>query len=423
MPATTTPAGRRPARKSPLRVATELQPLTLDEPDADSAGARRGPERHPAELSPRDLRRLMISEYRDWLRSRTNRHGRPFQDETVSAYADAAIALDAWMTREGIEEDFTACDTAMLNRFFAAYFAAHGQGGTNTKQRNLRHLFTWLERDHDHPHPYTDDLQRYTPAKGRPSTLAGQFIKDLLEATGNGRARDFEAARDHAMIRMLTEGVRRTELIQQHTCDLPVDVIAQPFVRVVPLKGARNLGQQIVRRQVFRDQRALLASGTTPRWARPEELADDPERIPIREALAFGKALYDIRTALGPSVGELAIRAPGVVHQQVEVAVLPPDLLEQLSDLRIDGVIAAHRHRGPAPPDHLLRRLLDAARTSRRGRPATCAAPGDVHGRAAFAEHGCDPAARAAARSGHYRDDSIKRGTHEVDISKRRFVK
>jgi integrase len=42
------------------------------------------------------------------------------------------------------------------------------------------------------------------------------------------------------MIRMLTEGVLRTELIQQRTTDLPVDVIAQPFVRVVPLKGARG---------------------------------------------------------------------------------------------------------------------------------------------------------------------------------------
>jgi site-specific recombinase XerD len=193
-----------------------------------------------AELTAAQLRRLMISEFRDWLGSRTNRNGRPFQADTISAYADAAIALDAWMTAEGIEADFTACGTAVLNRFFAAYYGAHGQGGTNTKQRNLRHLFSWLEREHDHPHPYTDDLQRYTPAKTRPSTLAGQFITDLLEVTGNGRARGFEDARDHAMIRMLTEGVRRTELVQQQTTDLPVDVIAQPFVRVVPLKGARG---------------------------------------------------------------------------------------------------------------------------------------------------------------------------------------
>jgi len=44
-------------------------------------------------------------------------------------------------------------------------------------------------------------------------------------------------------------------------------------------------------------------------WARPEEPADDPERIAIREALAFGKALYDIRAVLGLSVAELAMRA------------------------------------------------------------------------------------------------------------------
>jgi predicted transcriptional regulator len=50
-------------------------------------------------------------------------------------------------------------------------------------------------------------------------------------------------------------------------------------------------------------------TGYQTRWARPAETADDPERIAIREALAFGKALYDIRTALGLSVTELAMRA------------------------------------------------------------------------------------------------------------------
>jgi transcriptional regulator with XRE-family HTH domain len=36
--------------------------------------------------------------------------------------------------------------------------------------------------------------------------------------------------------------------------------------------------------------------------------ADDPERIAIREALAFGKAVYDHRQALGLSVAEVAMR-------------------------------------------------------------------------------------------------------------------
>ena len=38
-------------------------------------------------------------------------------------------------------------------------------------------------------------------------------------------------------------------------------------------------------------------SGYHTRRARPEEIVDDPEQIAIREALAFGKALYEIRTA------------------------------------------------------------------------------------------------------------------------------
>jgi hypothetical protein len=50
-------------------------------------------------------------------------------------------------------------------------------------------------------------------------------------------------------------------------------------------------------------------TGRHTRWARLEDAADDPERIAIREALAFGKALHDIRTALGLAVAELAARA------------------------------------------------------------------------------------------------------------------
>jgi GntR family transcriptional regulator len=33
----------------------------------------------------------MISEFGEWLRTQTNRHGRPFQEETIWAYRDAAV--------------------------------------------------------------------------------------------------------------------------------------------------------------------------------------------------------------------------------------------------------------------------------------------------------------------------------------------
>jgi transcriptional regulator with XRE-family HTH domain len=58
-------------------------------------------------------------------------------------------------------------------------------------------------------------------------------------------------------------------------------------------------------------------TGYHTRWERPEEAADDPERIAIREALAFGKALYDIRTELSLSVAELAARA-GMTDADIE---------------------------------------------------------------------------------------------------------
>lgn len=47
-------------------------------------------------------------------------------------------------------------------------------------------------------------------------------------------------------------------------------------------------------------------TGYHTRWARPAEPADNPERITSREALAFGKAVYDIRTELGLTITEFA---------------------------------------------------------------------------------------------------------------------
>jgi len=78
----------------------------------------------------------------------------------------------------------------------------------------------------------------------RPKTLSDDFIDDLLEVTGGGRARDFETARDHAIIRILrSEGIRRMELLGMVMHTLPADVIQNPMFRLVPLKGARAAGE------------------------------------------------------------------------------------------------------------------------------------------------------------------------------------
>lgn len=58
-------------------------------------------------------------------------------------------------------------------------------------------------------------------------------------------------------------------------------------------------------------------TGYHTRWVRPPEEAEDPERVAIREALAFGKAVYDQRCALGLSVTDLAERA-GMSADEIE---------------------------------------------------------------------------------------------------------
>jgi site-specific recombinase XerD len=202
--ARTPSSGTPKPRKSPLRVASFPGGGS---PHLPQPGPRR------ADLTGAQLRAMQVSEFAQWLRSRTNQEKRPFQEETITAYKVAARALDAWMTAREMDGDFTACDTATLSLFFRDYNADHAQVGTNTKQRNLRHLFSWLEVEYDHPHPYTEGLNRYGPVKTRTSTLSIDFIKDLLSVTGGGRGKSFADARDHALIRVLAEGLRRTEVL------------------------------------------------------------------------------------------------------------------------------------------------------------------------------------------------------------------
>jgi transcriptional regulator with XRE-family HTH domain len=58
-------------------------------------------------------------------------------------------------------------------------------------------------------------------------------------------------------------------------------------------------------------------TGYHTRWVLPGADAEDRERIAIREALAFGKAVYDRRTALGLNAAEVALRA-GMTADQIE---------------------------------------------------------------------------------------------------------
>lgn len=185
---------------------------------------------------------MFAEEYVIHLRASNNKHGRPYQEKTIRTYAEAVRTLGQWMSRQGLDD--YRLDTDTLNKFFRDYNDSHHRGGTNAVQRNLRVFYTWLEEEFDHPNPYRDrKLHRYSAPTGtKPKTLTPEFIRDLLKATGNGhpRVRDFEKVRDHAMIRVLTEGLRAEELLSLRLGDLH---LSQGLLQVVPLKDARAAGE------------------------------------------------------------------------------------------------------------------------------------------------------------------------------------
>ena len=152
---TPTTRGRRiPARtlKSPLAApghATQADVVTAA--SALAASVR----------SPLTDRESTLAEFEGYLRTVNNRDGRPYEEKTISVYSVPAKNLDGWLTANGIEGDFTAVDTSLLNRYFREYYLEHGQGGTHTLQRNLIQLFNFLERERGFASPYTDGLNRY----------------------------------------------------------------------------------------------------------------------------------------------------------------------------------------------------------------------------------------------------------------------
>jgi hypothetical protein len=116
-PASSTLNTSKPVLKNPLRASTMslLAPTAAvsEEPESPSCIA----EQPAPEVTAQRLRQMQISEFSAWLRTQTNKHKRPFQDETIRGYAETARALDLWMAEEEIDGDFTACDVQVLCHF------------------------------------------------------------------------------------------------------------------------------------------------------------------------------------------------------------------------------------------------------------------------------------------------------------------
>jgi hypothetical protein len=130
-PRTSRSAGR-PPRKNPLRIATSAEFGPFPAFTEEPSSAADAPRAVPGRvISSADLRTMRISEFSQWL------------------------------------------------------------GG----QTNLHHFFKWLERTRGWTDPWkSEDLVRYGPGKKRPTTLATEYVSDLLAVTGGGNAQNFDDA-------------------------------------------------------------------------------------------------------------------------------------------------------------------------------------------------------------------------------------
>ena len=102
-------AASKPALKNPLRASTMSLLASAEAVSGQPESADRITEQAAPEVTAQQLRQVQISEFSGWLRTQTNKHKRPFQEETISGYAETARALGRWMTEEDIDGDFTAC--------------------------------------------------------------------------------------------------------------------------------------------------------------------------------------------------------------------------------------------------------------------------------------------------------------------------
>jgi hypothetical protein len=122
-------------------------PLLREAPDATPDPVREAAPA-PQEITAQQLRQMQISEFKAWLRTQTNKHRRPYQEETISDYAETASALDRWMAEEDIDGDFTACDVTVL------ICSGGSPPGTTTPIRGHVTTSSGTDRSRDAPLPW-----------------------------------------------------------------------------------------------------------------------------------------------------------------------------------------------------------------------------------------------------------------------------
>lgn len=218
-----------------------------------------------------ELRADQLEEFKVYLRATTNSRGYPFDEKTIMAYRDAILAFDKWLTENGFDGGFEAIGVLHYNSFMNAYLSTHTLGGTVTKQGNLRPFLRYIAEEYDVPNLWDDKKRnKYARKDEAPPVMTDTLIEDMLTVTGGGKAKSFADKRDHAIIRMLLSGPRRTQIANLNVDDLDL-VSAAKSVLLCGLKGGRahrmGLGDKDAL-ALTRWLRERAANGTSVTWGK-----------------------------------------------------------------------------------------------------------------------------------------------------------
>jgi site-specific recombinase XerD len=151
-----------------------------------------------------------IEYFRKTLLASTSARGYPYDDATIRSYLQAAKVWAAWLTEndfQGTFEDVTILD---LNGFFADYLRGHTLNGTVSKQGTIRPFLKFLVEEFEIENLWDHKKRnRYHRRPDRAPVLAETIVDDMLVVTGGRKFRD---RRDHAILRILLNGLRRVEV-------------------------------------------------------------------------------------------------------------------------------------------------------------------------------------------------------------------
>jgi site-specific recombinase XerD len=168
------------------------------------------------------------------LRTEPSKRGQPYSERTIGAYLDAVDSLARWLTETGQTDGFDTLTVGQFNAYLADCLDRHTQGGTVTKQGNLRVFLKHLAEEYEIENGWDRPKRhRYGRQEQHPPVLPPDLITALLKATSG---KTFEDRRDHAIIRVLLSGPRRQEVASMRVELLDLRSAVRT-VGVIGLKG------------------------------------------------------------------------------------------------------------------------------------------------------------------------------------------